>query len=311
MKNQGSGCARLISRLSFWLGLILILSPFAAYGLEYYWLTHHYPVTSEERAYSGTFSILLGFLAIPAGIVLWALGYILKKIIETLERRQRPQEPEIDEPPIEVDPCAPQAFGYKCAWLAIRTGEPEKVVEALGLTEVRPCSWAEGIKVAYIGRVFVSPPVNGWVFAVSFAFPSEPETIAPFLEEVGGHFDEVQYFGTHRVVEYHAWALARAGKIVRAYAYLGERGETLWDVGPKTPGELELGVNFFDERSPEAKDEKYFERTDLAYPDEEYVMQIAGKWSVNPDLLEEMALPPGSGLTGRLPKQFNQISNPR
>lgn len=254
--------------------------------------------------------ILVGFLAVIAGFILLVV-FLRWRWRRKLEARARvgwasysPEELRraIKKPQFNPGPDTPRSFGYKCNWLAIRTDDPAKVVEALQLTDARPSSWESGIEAGYIGRVFVSPPVDGWILAVSSSLPSEPDTVAPFIEVLSRHFDEVQYFGTHRVVEYHAWALARAGRIVRAYAYVGERGETLWDVGARTAGEIELGVKFFNERSPEAKDEKYFERTDLTYPGEEYVMQIAGKWSINPQELEEMGLPESSGFVGRLPR---------
>lgn len=207
------------------------------------------------------------------------------------------------------NPDAPQSFGYKCQWLAIRGDDPSKVAQALGLTEVQQCSWERGIALAYEGRMFVTPPINGWILAPCFSLPEagskdHPDLATPFLQEIGKHFHEVQYFGTHRVVEYHAWARVLDGAVVRAYAYVGERGETLWDVGARTAEEAELGVTFFDERSPEAQDDAYWERKDLTYPDEEYVMRIAGKWSINPEDLESMGLPPSTGLLGRLPKNL-------
>jgi hypothetical protein len=81
---------------------------------------------------------------------------------------------------------------------------------------------------------------------------------------------------------------------------LGESGKTLVDHGSRTPGEIELGYNYFDPDSPDAEFGAYWERDDLCYPDEEHVMEVAGKWSVNPNMLEGMELPVGVGWIGNL-----------
>jgi hypothetical protein len=75
------------------------------------------------------------------------------------------------------------------------------------------------------------------------------------------------------------------GKIQRAYAYLSERGETLYESGKKTEEELNLGFVFFDERSQESASDDYFERVDLRYPDEEDVMKISAVWTINTQAL--------------------------
>jgi hypothetical protein len=64
----------------------------------------------------------------------------------------------------------------------------------------------------------------------------------------------------------------------RFYERDGNRSE----IGEKTSEEKELAVNFFDASSPEAKNEGYWDRKDLLDADEEYVLRVAGKWSVNP-----------------------------
>lgn len=204
---------------------------------------------------------------------------------------------------------APRAFGYKMCWLAIKTENTDAVVNAIELTEPQASNWESGLKVAYQGftsYAFVTPPVDGWTFVVSAALPEVNKTgekkaaFESFVQRLGSQFDEVCYFGTHRVVEYHAWAKVQKGKIVRGYGYVGESGETLYDVGDKTKEEQALGFNFFDERSVEAKDEKYFEREDLTFPDESDVMKIAGNWSIDPTSLDSYSTQKGVGRIGRI-----------
>jgi hypothetical protein len=87
----------------------------------------------------------------------------------------------------------------------------------------------------------------------------------------------VQYFKTYRVAEYHAWGRFVHGQTIRAYSYLGERGEVLLDMGKKTSDELDV----LDE------DE---------IPNEQTVMDIAAAWSVDPSTLEERTNLRRSGL---------------
>ena len=60
---------------------------------------------------------------------------------------------------------------------------------------------------------------------------------------------EVQYFGTHRIVELNAWARVVDGMLVRQYADVGESLQTLWAYGPETPEEQALGLTFTDLRT--------------------------------------------------------------
>jgi hypothetical protein len=110
------------------------------------------------------------------------------------------------EPVVESD--SPEPFGFKCAWLAIKTEDSPAVAQALGLQNGRKCGWQKGIAAAYAGDVFVTPPIKGWVLAVSFSLPeihgnTRPDKLSPLVKMLSEKFAEVQYFGTHRVVEYH------------------------------------------------------------------------------------------------------------
>jgi hypothetical protein len=114
---------------------------------------------------------------------------------------------------LQQDPDLPQGFGYKTCWLAIHTHDVEAVVKHLHLTNIRKANWHTGLQAAYSSQhdVFVSPSVQGWIFVVGCAFPdighgSSPCEFTRFLQHIGAHFEDVQYFGTHRVVEYQAWA---------------------------------------------------------------------------------------------------------
>ncbi len=183
----------------------------------------------------------------------------------------------------------PVPFGFKMAWLAIK-GVPAEKVAAVVLPRSRRVEWAEGIKTVYDGWMegvtFVSPAVDGWVFVVSGGLPDagdtkHPDRITPVIIKLSEKLaTTVQYFATHRVSEYHAWALADHGKLIRAYAYVGDEDHVSLDTGKPTTGEQQLKLP--------------------THPSEEHVMQVAGKWSVDPTTLETRKSDPGPGWLGRL-----------
>ena len=189
------------------------------------------------------------------------------------------------------EPDEPIPFGYKCAWLAIKTEAPEAVVAALRLSGVKKCNWITGIPAAYKGSLFVTPVVKGWVLAIGLSLPDisergRPDRLTPLVEWLGEKFDEIQYFGTHRIVGYQAWLRWRSGEIERRFAYLGERDETLRDDGDRTDEEVSLGLIYDDSRTP----------------DEEDVTKLAGAWSIDPTLLDALNLGKGVGYLGSFPK---------
>ncbi len=246
-------------------------------------------------------------------VILFAIVviYIMSRIFAlpsgAISSRDDPHGPFPREPleSVGLTPDTPMPFGYKLTWLAIRSSNSKTVLEALPIDDIQQANWRTGYLAAYRGHTFVSPSVDGWVFVVGYNLPGldVPEKSTNWtklMTHMAQQFEEVQFFGTHRVVEYHAWARFVVGKEQRAYAYAGESGETLADRGEKTAGEIELGHNFFDERSPEAESDEYWEREDLSYPNEEDVMLVAGKWSINPQLLDQINAPEGVGWIGAL-----------
>src|SRR6266511_5438849 len=110
-------------------------------------------------------------------------------------------------PPLTKDKA--ESFGYKCAWIAVRTTDMGAVIDALGIRDPRPCSWADGIAQAYksgSGRLFVTPPLRGYVLCASWSLPEfptggRPDEITPVIERLAKRFDDVQYFFSYRVVE--------------------------------------------------------------------------------------------------------------
>jgi hypothetical protein len=215
----------------------------------------------------------------------------------------------------------PVSFGYKMGWLTIRSTDRDAVVETLRLADPTEATWKAGVEAVYrvfyqrFGRfstVFVSPPVNGWTFVVGDWTMGTGEeqgvrAIQQLVSRASAAFGEAQAFATYRVIEYHHWMLAREGRLLRSFAYLGESGEVLADSGEPTP--VELGFHWYppSREDSDEGDEDPDAEEDLL-PDEEAVMKVAGAWSINPDLLETL---PASSLRGVLARAPSLREEPR
>jgi hypothetical protein len=208
--------------------------------------------------------------------------------------------------PSNVDKTVPDAaigFGYKCMWFAVKAAHKKRVAESLGLKNISDCNWQVGIDDAYHGAVFITPAIGSWTLACGLGLPHGDtkegiEEVKNILRTVSKEFGEAQFFCTHRVTEYHCWMKAINGQIERIYSYSGELGENAAVEGQ--PTEFEKTLHLINTFSDEAKDEKYFEREDLVYADEELLMKLAGHWSVDPTKLEDRKdIAPGLGLIGQ------------
>ena len=184
----------------------------------------------------------------------------------------------------------PIDFGYKIVWIAVKTDDKSKLSKKLGLKNSKPSNWKSGIENAYENSVFITPQIGDWTLAVGMGLPfgdsqESIEKLEKILNELSSEFGEAQFFGTHRVVEYHNWMKSVNGKIGRVYSYVGESMENIKVYGK--PTEPEIKLNLFNSLSEEAKSDEYYDRDDLDYADEELVMKIAEYWSVNPTKLTE------------------------
>lgn len=187
-------------------------------------------------------------------------------------------------------------------WFAIKTNDTQKVADLFELKNIVPCNWRVGVQKAYGGSAFVTPPIDGWTLVCSTGFPSGSsvesiDVVKNNLVKLSSVFEEAQFFCTHRVIEHHCWMKAKAGVLERVYSFLGESGENIAIEGEAT--EFEKTVKLVDTFSSEAQDEAYFDREDLVWPNESFVMQIAANWSIDPSNLEERTdLEPALGLLG-------------
>lgn len=189
------------------------------------------------------------------------------------------------------------SFGYKTAWFAARTDDATALAHVLGLHNPTPMPAQAATAAAYEsqrGKAFITPALNGWTLAMSSDFldlaDGSPPRFLELLRQASARLGtEVQFFASYRVVETHAWARAANGEVHRAYLYDGCSGETTLDLGPPTPQEIALDHRFFDPSSPAAQHDAYWQRTDLRFPDEKDVVQVAGRWSIDPSVEKPMA----------------------
>jgi hypothetical protein len=212
----------------------------------------------------------------------------------------------------ETSPDLPCAFGYRMAWLAVRSRDARRVVEALGLTAVEPANWRTGVGVVYDPelaerRVFVSPPVNGWVFVVGMALPKAAgsgfaDALTPLLTGLGQSFVEVQYYATAPDRDFHGWARLIDGTLVRAFAVSGE--DIVLNTGRTTKDERALGLKLFELKGVKGR------RGDtggelILHPTEAHVMRLAGKWSIDPTTLGPQSGSPSLGTVGVAPRDWS------
>lgn len=176
-------------------------------------------------------------------------------------------------------------FGGKQAWLAVRDGDPEQVLEALGLRDLGEVPWRDGVDLAYLtdDRVAVTPALPGvgdshWVLAVG-RWLLRPSTVVDVTALSAELKTEVQFFASHRVTELHRWQRAVAGEPVRLFGYVGQTGEVTSWMGD--PDETERAVGL-----PPLLEE---ETTVLVA--EQDVLKVAAAWSLDPTMLDGRPAP--------------------
>lgn len=187
-------------------------------------------------------------------------------------------------------------FEQPCRWLAIKGNHPRAVQDALHLSAPMPCSWEEGLIEARERKLFISPPVAGWILVVGSSLPDPVEDVDEcyhFLTNLSRKLGQIQFFSANRVLNHHAWALIDKGRIFRAYAW---GGETLWNQGQPTAAEKDLKLFCFDYGNGAVG----FEQKEMVALNTERVPMLASRWSVDPTSIDERQFKSGYGITGEL-----------
>jgi hypothetical protein len=216
--------------------------------------------------------------------------------------------PRINDPALITPPIP---FGYKTAWFAIRSENTKAVATALQLQNLQPAGWTYGIWHSIETddySIFLTPAVHGWTLAVGTPVLYEAEDHATDrMVELSRQFGEAHLFASMRISNAYVWARARNGKLERRfYDVDGQHNET----GEVTEEEKSLGLEFFEGSSPESKAPGYWARKDSVFVGEEHVLQVAGRWSVDPSKLDQMGLLPAQGLIGEASVSYRPKPQP-
>jgi hypothetical protein len=187
-------------------------------------------------------------------------------------------------------------------WLAIKNRNLLAVQSALALHNPKPCPCLEGLSGESEPKLFVSPPISGWILVIGSALPDPVEDVDAcfrFLLEVSRKLGHVQFFFANAMLNYHAWAQAEGGHIIRGYAWAGK---TLWTQGEMTPGECDLGMRCFDYVDP--LDVVQFNTSDSGCTNSDKVHLLAARWSVDPEDLDERFIEHEWGIVGEPSRLF-------
>jgi hypothetical protein len=185
-------------------------------------------------------------------------------------------------------------------WLAIKSRSLLAVQSALGLHNVKPCSWLEGLSGDE--KLFISPPVKGWILVMGSGVPDPAEDVDAcfrFVLGVSRKLGQVQLFSANRVLHYHAWIRADAGRVVRAYSWAGK---TLWQQGKTTHAERELGLKSFG--YTELVEHSGFGPPDVFAVNTEKVPLLAARWSLDPARVEARCIETEQGVAGEPSRRY-------
>jgi len=189
-------------------------------------------------------------------------------------------------------------FHLPTRWLAVRSGNPYLVQAALGLNNPTPCSWEEGLSVAHEQKLFISPPIRGWVLVMGSNLPEPSDDVDKcfrFVVDLSRKLGQVQFFSLNRAVNHHAWVQAEQGAVHRAYAWAGK---ALWNQGTLTQAEIELGLKCYG--YGEGEERLDFGRPDPAALNTERLPLLASRWSLDPTSIDARMLKENQGIAGQL-----------
>jgi hypothetical protein len=184
-------------------------------------------------------------------------------------------------------------------WLAVRSRNVHAVQVALGLHNVQPCTWTEGLSGDE--KLFIAPPVKGWVLIFGSGLPDPADDVDVcfrFLTSLSQKLGHVQFFKANRVLGHHAWVRLEDGEVMRGYAWAGK---TLWNQGLQTRAETEFGLKCFQYfESPD----QTFEESEIAAANVEKVFSLANRWSIDPVSVDENLFEHAYGIAGEPPRHF-------
>lgn len=207
---------------------------------------------------------------------------------------------------IVATPDTPIGFGYKTLWIAVKAPNAQALSDAIGLKDTKAANWQSGFAAAYdydSHYFFVTPQIDGWVFAIGYGLQELSDKNAKsawtaMMAGISRKFGEALFFANYRVSDYYAWARFINGNQRRLFAYAD--GEILFNDGTPYPEEVQLIKSLVDPQNPTSIKEDYWEQEDSPRLNEEFVLTLASKWSVNPKQYDEKDFPVSVGIIGKL-----------
>ena len=199
------------------------------------------------------------------------------------------------------DLSVPFLFDRPTRWMAVKCTNIQKVQSAIGLHNPTPCPLSEGFSRLGEHKLFISPPVKGWILIVGNSLPDvadDVDKVFRFLMKVASELGSVQYYSANRVLSHHAWVRVENNRVYRAYAWAGE---TLWNQGERTAAEKELELKCYeycDSPLPYP-----FTARDSHVSNTEKVMQLAARWSIDPMAVNNQNLRASFGIAGDLSRR--------
>ena len=175
-----------------------------------------------------------------------------------------------------------ECFGYKEMWFAVKGADIDTILSCCPeLKYVREICWKDASAERtekWRSRVMLSGPYDGWVFVIGNALwdLSQVDEIVEAMGRIGERAQEVCCFASHRVSDGYGFAKAVQNKIVRLYFY-GD-GQLFGCMGERSDAEKKLALNYA-EREEDLFEEKF------NWIGEEDVLNIAGEWSINLQML--------------------------
>jgi hypothetical protein len=243
--------------------------------------------------------LLCLFLVVLVGVVVGFGAIFSVSLARWLrDQRLRNQLAQFDIPMPFIPSAKPRHFLIERPniWLAIKGNDTKKVQTALGLHHAMQCSWEEGLIEARDHKLFISPPVAGWILVVGSDLPEPGDDVDKcfhFLTKLSKQVGHLQYFCANRTLNQHAWAIVDKGQVFRAYAWTDQ---TVWNQGPITAAEKDLGLGCFPYLyRPD------FSQRDVLVSNTEKVNALAARWSVDPNAVAENAWTNEPGIVGNFP----------
>jgi hypothetical protein len=215
------------------------------------------------------------------------------------KRRAQRKRAALESDPHEI--TAPFLFDRPARWMAVRCANIQKVQSALGLHNPTVCPLSEGFSRLQDKKLFISPPIKGWILVVGNSLPDvadDVDKLFRFLMKIAGDLGSIQYFSANRVLNHHAWVRIENNRVYRAYAWTGE---AVWNQGERTAAERDLEMKCY--AYGDAPLPFPFTARDSHVANTDKVLQLAARWSLDPMAVNSQARKAAFGIAGELSRQ--------